>query len=317
MGSVSMSGGVGSAAAFGPTFEQVGAANGTLVGLAAATAGLVMGSLVGGPVAKRLIDRYSLETAGSEAIVDLNDGTGLAVIKESNVAASTSIILITMAMGTYLVLLLNNTGITFPYYVGGVFAAAIVRNVCDARGYKLRMPEIDVIGNVALNLFLALTLMSLKIWELFNLATPMIVVLLCQAALMAIFAYFVVFPLAFGFLTHTAPEGVLVSTDIASYLNFVMGLFMAFGVAFEVPVAIVLLCWMGVTTPQSLRQKRPYVLVGAFVVGMLLTPPDVFSQTLLAIPMYCLFEVGVFFARFYTGKRRQGDEGEEETTTEE
>ena len=195
MGSVSMSGGVGSAAAFGPTFEQVGAANGTLVGLAAATAGLVMGSLVGGPVAKRLIDRYSLETAGSEAIVDLNDGTGLAVIKESNVAASTSIILITMAMGTYLVLLLNNTGITFPYYVGGVFAAAIVRNVCDARGYKLRMPEIDVIGNVALNLFLALTLMSLKIWELFNLATPMIVVLLCQAALMAIFAYFVVFRL--------------------------------------------------------------------------------------------------------------------------
>lgn len=131
------------------------------------------------------------------------------------------------------------------------------------------------------------------------------------------FAYFVVFPLAFGFLTHTAPEGVLVSTDIASYLNFVMGLFMAFGVAFEVPVAIVLLCWMGITTPQSLRQKRPYVLVGAFVVGMLLTPPDVFSQTLLAIPMYCLFEVGVFFARFYTGKRLQVDEDQEETTTEE
>lgn len=117
------------------------------------------------------------------------------------------------------------------------------------------------------------------------------------------FAYFVVFPLAFGFLTHAAPEGVLVSTDIRSYLDFVMALFMAFGVSFEVPVAIVLLCWMGVTTPEELRKKRPYVLVGAFVVGMLLTPPDVFSQTLLAIPMYCLFEVGVFFARFYTGKR--------------
>ncbi|VTN13088.1 Sec-independent protein translocase protein TatC [Raoultella terrigena] len=82
-----------------------------------------------------------------------------------------------------------------------------------------------------------------------------------------------------------------------------MALFIAFGVSFEVPVAIVLLCWMGVTTPDDLRKKRPYVLVGAFVVGMLLTPPDVFSQTLLAIPMYCLFEVGVFFARFYTGKR--------------
>ncbi|MCG2856372.1 Sec-independent protein translocase subunit TatC, partial [Klebsiella grimontii] len=111
------------------------------------------------------------------------------------------------------------------------------------------------------------------------------------------FAYFVVFPLAFGFLTHAAPEGVQVSTDIRSYLDFVMALFIAFGVSFEVPVAIVLLCWMGVTTPDDLRKKRPYVLVGAFVVGMLLTPPDVFSQTLLAIPMYCLFEVGVFFAR--------------------
>lgn len=126
------------------------------------------------------------------------------------------------------------------------------------------------------------------------------------------FAYFVVFPLAFGFLTHTAPVGVQVSTDIASYLDFVMALFMAFGVSFEVPVAIVLLCWMGVTTPDDLRRKRPYVVVGAFVIGMLLTPPDVFSQTLLAIPMYCLFEVGVFFSRFYVGKRRfRQDESEE------
>ena len=124
------------------------------------------------------------------------------------------------------------------------------------------------------------------------------------------FAYFVVFPLAFGFLTHTAPVGVVVSTDIASYLSFVMALFMAFGVSFEVPVAIVLLCWLGVTTPDDLRKKRPYVLVGAFVVGMLLTPPDVFSQTLLAIPMYFLFEVGVFFARFYVGKRREPTEEE-------
>ena len=129
------------------------------------------------------------------------------------------------------------------------------------------------------------------------------------------FAYFVVFPLAFGFLTHAAPVGVLVSTDIKSYLDFVMSLFIAFGVSFEVPVAIVLLCWVGVTTPDDLRKKRPYVLVGAFVVGMLLTPPDVFSQTLLAIPMYCLFEVGLFFSRFYAGKRatRDGDAEAEET----
>ena len=125
------------------------------------------------------------------------------------------------------------------------------------------------------------------------------------------FAYFVVFPLAFGFLANTAPQGVQVSTDIASYLSFVMALFMAFGVSFEVPVAIVLLCWMGITTPDDLRKKRPYVVVGAFVVGMLLTPPDVFSQTLLAIPMYCLFEVGVFFSRFCVGKRRTRDEDNE------
>ena len=125
------------------------------------------------------------------------------------------------------------------------------------------------------------------------------------------FAYFVVFPLAFGFFAKTAPQGVQIATDINNYLDFVMALFMAFGVCFEVPIAIVLLCWTGVTTPEELRKKRPYVLVGAFVVGMLLTPPDVLSQTLLAIPMYCLFEVGVFFARFYVGKRREDNEQEE------
>ncbi|SUB19035.1 Sec-independent protein translocase protein TatC [Pantoea agglomerans] len=90
------------------------------------------------------------------------------------------------------------------------------------------------------------------------------------------FAYFVVFPLAFGFFTKTAPIGVTVATDISKYLDFVMTLFMAFGVAFEVPVAIVLLCWTGITSPEELKKKRPYILVGAFVVGMLLTPPDVF-----------------------------------------
>ncbi|MDC9821894.1 Sec-independent protein translocase subunit TatC [Pectobacterium polonicum] len=121
------------------------------------------------------------------------------------------------------------------------------------------------------------------------------------------FAYFVVFPLAFGFFAKTAPVGVLIATDINNYLDFVMALFMAFGVSFEVPVAIVLLCWSGVVTPEDLKKKRPYILVGAFVVGMLLTPPDVFSQTLLAIPMYLLFEIGVFFSRFYVGKGRRAE----------
>jgi len=112
----------------------------------------------------------------------------------------------------------------------------------------------------------------------------------------AAFAYFVVFPLVFGFLTHSAPEGVAVMTDISRYLDFVLTLFFAFGIAFEVPVATVLLVWTGVVTPQALREKRAYIIVAAFVIGMLLTPPDVISQTLLAVPMWLLFEVGVFMS---------------------
>ena len=128
------------------------------------------------------------------------------------------------------------------------------------------------------------------------------------------FAYFIVFPLAFGFFIKTAPQGVQLATDINNYLDFVMTLFVAFGVSFEVPIAIVLLCWSGVTTPEALQAKRPYVLVGAFVVGMLLTPPDIFSQTLLAIPMYCLFEAGVLVSRFYVGKNRSDSADEQDTT---
>jgi len=126
----------------------------------------------------------------------------------------------------------------------------------------------------------------------------------------AAFAYFVVFPLAFGFFTKMAPEGVTIATDIASYLDFVLGLFVAFGIAFEIPIATILLCWTGVTTPKDLSGKRPYVIVVVFIVGMLLTPPDVISQTLLAIPMWLLFEVGVFFARFYV--RDKGEEEEQD-----
>ncbi|WP_421133427.1 twin-arginine translocase subunit TatC [Alteromonas sp. A079] len=130
------------------------------------------------------------------------------------------------------------------------------------------------------------------------------------------FAYFVVFPLAFAFFTSVAPEGVTVSTDISSYLNFVLKLFFAFGVSFEIPIAIILLCWTGVTDAKSLRAKRPFVVVGAFVLGMLLTPPDVISQTLLAIPMWLLFEVGVIIGGVYVRKAPEDDEDETETTTE-
>lgn len=128
------------------------------------------------------------------------------------------------------------------------------------------------------------------------------------------FAYYVVFPLIFGFFVNTAPEGVAVMTDISRYLDFVLAMFIAFGIAFETPVAIVLACWVGITTPAKLASYRPYVLVAAFIIGMLLTPPDVVSQTLLAIPMYLLYEAGVFCARRLLsvgriggGRREEGD----------
>lgn len=112
------------------------------------------------------------------------------------------------------------------------------------------------------------------------------------------FAFWVVFPLVFAFFTAAAPAGVTVMTDIGRYLDFVLTLFFAFGLAFQVPVATLLLVRAGYTTPVRLAEKRPYVLVGAFVAGMLLTPPDVISQTLLAVPMYLLFEAGIALARW-------------------
>ena len=116
------------------------------------------------------------------------------------------------------------------------------------------------------------------------------------------FAYFVVFPLVFGFFTSIAPAGVEVSTDIARYLDFVITIFFAFGIAFEVPIAVFLLIAMGLTTPEALAKKRPYFIVVAFVIGMFLTPPDIISQTLLALPMWLLFECGIWFARLILRK---------------
>jgi sec-independent protein translocase protein TatC len=111
------------------------------------------------------------------------------------------------------------------------------------------------------------------------------------------FAYFIVFRVMFGFFASVTPGGVEMTPDISAYLSFVLGIFLAFGVAFEVPIATVLLIWTGLVSAESLKKARPYVFLGAFVVGMVLTPPDVFSQTLLALPMYALYESGIFMAR--------------------
>ena len=126
-----------------------------------------------------------------------------------------------------------------------------------------------------------------------------------------LFAYFAVFPIIFAFFTGSAPEGVAVMTDINMYLSFVLKLFFAFGLAFEVPVATVLLVKVGATTPENLATKRPYIIVGAFAVGMLMTPPDIFSQTLLAIPVWILFEAGLYFSRMVKRKNDQEEDSSE------
>ncbi len=123
------------------------------------------------------------------------------------------------------------------------------------------------------------------------------------------FAFFIVFPLLFAFLTSTAPAGVTMMTDISHYLNFILKMFFAFGVAFEVPIAIILFVYTGIASVESLARKRAYIIVGAFTAGMLLTPPDIISQVLLAVPVWLLFELGLILGRFV--KRRADDTPED------
>lgn len=142
-----------------------------------------------------------------------------------------------------------------------------------------------------------------------RLAVPLLLSSILLFYLGVAFAYFVVFPLVFGFFTSVGPENVAMMTDISSYLNFVLKLFFAFGVVFEIPVATLLMVWSGMTDVASLSAKRAYVIVGCFVVGMLLTPPDIISQSLLAVPMWLLFEVGLLMARL-TGRKKTEEESD-------
>jgi sec-independent protein translocase protein TatC len=127
------------------------------------------------------------------------------------------------------------------------------------------------------------------------------------------FAYFVVFPIVFGFITASAPMGVAVMTDIDKYLSFVLTMFMAFGMTFQVPVAVVLLVRMGFVTVAKLREVRPYVVVGAFVIGAIFTPPDVVSQSMLALPLWLLYEAGIIVAVWVGRKKPEEEKAEEET----
>ncbi|MDX5374125.1 MAG: twin-arginine translocase subunit TatC [Pseudomonadaceae bacterium] len=172
---------------------------------------------------------------------------------------------------------------------------------------------------LVVSLFLSMPVVLQQIWGFIapglyqhekRIAVPLLIssILLFYAGMA--FAYFVVFPIMFGFFASVTPEGVAMMTDIGQYLDFVLTLFFAFGVAFEIPVATFLLIWVGIVDVQTLRKSRPYVIVGCFVVGMILTPPDVFSQTLLAVPMWLLFESGLLFGSLV---RRRGDHAEPES----
>ncbi|QSP95142.1 twin-arginine translocase subunit TatC [Marinobacter salinisoli] len=159
---------------------------------------------------------------------------------------------------------------------------------------------------LVLSVFVAIPFILYQIWSFVapglyahekRLAFPLLFTSVILFYAGAAFAYYVVFPLVFGFFTAIGPDGIVELPDITSYLNFVLKMFFAFGVAFEIPVATVLLILTGATTPDSLAAKRPYVVVACFIIGMLLTPPDIISQTLLAVPMWILFEFGILFGR--------------------
>lgn len=145
-------------------------------------------------------------------------------------------------------------------------------------------------------------------------ALPLLVSSITLFYLGMAFAYYLVFPLVFKFFAGVTPAGVTMMTDISRYLDFVLKMFFAFGIAFEIPVATLLLSWTGLTNADKMARKRPYVIVGCFVVGMLLTPPDVISQLLLAVPTWLLFELGVFLARFAERHRARREASEAEET---
>lgn len=170
-------------------------------------------------------------------------------------------------------------------------------------------------------LFLAMPVVLYQLWEFVapglykkekRFAIPLLISSIVLFYAGVAFAYYVVFPLMFGFFAAVAPEGVTMMTDISAYLDFILTLFFAFGVAFEVPIATVMLVSTGLVSTKALRQARAYVFLGAFVAGMFLTPPDAISQTLLAVPVYLLYESGIVLCRILGAER--SDEPQEESS---
>jgi sec-independent protein translocase protein TatC len=167
------------------------------------------------------------------------------------------------------------------------------------------------------SLFLAMPVVLYQVWAFVapglykkekRFAMPLLASSIILFYLGIAFAFFVVFPLMFNFFTAVAPEGVEVQTDIAQFLDFITTIVFAFGIAFEVPIATVLIVWTGLTTPAKLAKARPYVFLMAFIIGMFLTPPDVISQTLLAVPVYLLYELGIFMSKVFSVREEEPEE---------
>ncbi|MGO3017555.1 MAG: sodium/glutamate symporter, partial [Anaerococcus sp.] len=196
MGSVSMTGGIGSALSFGPIMEGYGAKFATEIGVAAATFGLMMGSLVGGPVANFLISKYDLKPRflNKDFVKDAEDFLKL---EQKSLMATSFLILLAAFLGTYINKILSLTGLNFPYYVGCQFGGLVVRNICDITKSKyLKMQEVDILGNISLALFLSIALISLNIEKIASLALPMLVIMGGQALGMALWARFITFNLS-------------------------------------------------------------------------------------------------------------------------
>ena len=196
-GSIPMVGGHGTAGSFGPLLEEMGVAGATTVSFASATFGLVMGSFIGGFVAKNLIERKNIDTPkhSEDHSLPLSDfhEDNQAILCHKRLMNGVAWIFLAMGIGSIISKFIQDLGLTFPSYIGAMVAAAVIRNICDFRKVELEDKEIETIGGISLSFFLAMALMGLKLWELFDLALPMVFMLIAQALLMGFFAYFITF----------------------------------------------------------------------------------------------------------------------------
>lgn len=195
-GSIPLVGGHGTSGSFGPLLEEVGVQAATTVSFASATFGLIMGSVLGGLIAEIVIEKNKIDTSiylENEKSSFSDEDSDSSVINYNSLIKAFSLIFITMGIGSIITKLIEAAGLTFPSYIGSMITAAVIKNTMDFKNYKIEDESIQTIGNISLVFYLSLALMGLKLWELFDLALPMIIMLIAQTILMAIFAYFIVF----------------------------------------------------------------------------------------------------------------------------